>query len=820
MKKKRVKSTKGNSLLNVTMRARIVFMGTVAVSAALLIGTVSISSINKNSKNNKIESLVSDINRLQYQNQALEISYQYYIDDTYLNSINQNLLQMQEKAEELKKIVGSEYNDKVSSLIEKLSTSQKNYAELIRFDGERGFTDAAGNNKIFYDITSQLTDCYNTLYVGSEWNEIKWIDTDLQGETVNIDGRDYIKKTYTGPVPEFGKRDYMGVRVGGTFDYKKNYYVNNVRFKKGNDVQEVELTEIYQAGGEGLASADLTTFNGKTSIHVLANFDKSFQSWQEVSTDFAIIDYDIQNYDTIMYDIYFEPTSEEVDFKYGGAIMGRYQYSDATTELDSVVKSYTKSIVEGKDVNELYNTIEETFTEMLDNISKYALDPSIIEETQNLILEKKNVFEKIKSQDREIILIKNENVQLFSELENLCVDVKRMASSNMTSVKNSMLAITISVLVLGALILIFLTIRISNRIHKSVTAFQKSLDAISEGDISVRVNNAGNDEFSNFGNSLNGFMDKLQDVIQKLQHASLLLANSGIELNERALKTKDASDVIKCAISDISNGAGDQAHDVETSSMKIMEMKSAIDEIISSVDHLTEVANDMKSKDNEATSIMLELSKSNDTTTDAFRMIANQIHKTNDSVEQIQKAVDLIASIASQTNLLSLNASIEAARAGEAGKGFAVVASEIQKLAEQTNSSAGIINNIISSLSEESEQTVRSINELTGVVDEQGKNLEETKKRFASVSEGIQSTERKMNEVRLQAHDCSKSGEEVGSIMVNLSAIAEENAASAEQTTNSMNELNEATISLAETANELRKLSDTLNKDLSFFKVQ
>ena len=115
----------------------------------------------------------------------------------------------------------------------------------------------------------------------------------------------------------------------------------------------------------------------------------------------------------------------------------------------------------------------------------------------------------------------------------------------------------------------------------------------------------------------------------------------------------------------------------------------------------------MSEKGTEAAKIVKELGNTSDKTTEAFIKISEQIHKTNSSVVKIQEVVNLIAQIASQTNLLSLNASIEAARAGSAGKGFAVVASEIQKLAEQTNSSAKIIDEIILLLSDESQDKIQ-----------------------------------------------------------------------------------------------------------------
>lgn len=200
--------------------------------------------------------------------------------------------------------------------------------------------------------------------------------------------------------------------------------------------------------------------------------------------------------------------------------------------------------------------------------------------------------------------------------------------------------------------------------------------------------------------------------------------------------------------------------------------------------------------------------------------ISDQIHQTDASVVKIQEVVNLIAEIASQTNLLSLNASIEAARAGTAGRGFAVVAGEIQKLAEQTNSSAGIIDDIIQVLSKESQKTVQSIHEVTGMIMSQKQKLDETKVKFGMVEDGIISTDSGMRTVLEQADVCGRTGAHVVELMTGLSAIAEENAATTQQTNASMNELNDATASLARTALELKKLSESVKEDLNYFSTQ
>ena len=108
----------------------------------------------------------------------------------------------------------------------------------------------------------------------------------------------------------------------------------------------------------------------------------------------------------------------------------------------------------------------------------------------------------------------------------------------------------------------------------------------------------------------------------------------------------------------------------------------------------------------QAMSILKELMEVNDQTKLSIDEIYEQTNITNASAQKIKAATDIIASIAEETNLLSLNASIEAARAGEQGRGFAVVASQIQKLAEQSNDSAKQIDDITNVLIQDSTHAV------------------------------------------------------------------------------------------------------------------
>lgn len=200
-------------------------------------------------------------------------------------------------------------------------------------------------------------------------------------------------------------------------------------------------------------------------------------------------------------------------------------------------------------------------------------------------------------------------------------------------------------------------------------------------------------------------------------------------------------------------------------------------------------------------------------------LVVQQIHTTNESVKKIREATELITSIASQTNLLSLNASIEAARAGEAGKGFAVVATEISQLAAQSSSSADIIKGIIEELVREAELTVSIVDEVSAILGKQQDKLHQTKEHFDVLEKGIENSDGETGQIKANTEICENARKKVEEIIVSLSAISEENAAATEETTASMTELDGTISNLVVTAQELNSLADELDGKLKFFHI-
>lgn len=807
-----------------TIKSKILLMGIFSILVAVCIGVLGINSLNRNSSNSEIGSIVNEIDVLQAKNLALEAQYQYYIDQKYLDNILNNLGQMVSNVELLQDMTGAVYREHIEKMLDELTRIQTNYSEISKLSSTRGFDSENGLYGQYLDANSALLESFSVLVDKPDWLEIKWIDANMwsSGERVQINGREYVKLVYTGPVPHSVRRNSLIFRIGGTLTYHNNCYITDIRLTKGTDQAEIDLNAVDSVGGSGLGYVDseITTFDAKSAIRIECNFNASNEGWEEFAVQIPVSEYEPQNYSTIEYTLYLEPTDMTYDYKYGGAYSGVYSFSGSLEQLDKDVDTYSKLVVEGKDVAKIYAGIEQLVTEMETNIPLYTTDSELATDSMAKLGIKNEILSQMKEFDDKILAFKAENMVLNADLTALCGIIKNMASENMTQIKSTVEKVSVIVLIVASMILVGMTILIGIDIDKSVTDFKKALDKIAQGSISVRIKANRKDEFSQFGRNLNGFLDKLENSIRQLQGISTNLAETGSELESKANRTKGASEVVSTALEEIAKGAATQAGDISDSSQQVSKMQENMYQITESVGNLSDTSREMSEKGAEAAKIVQELSSTSDQTTNAFIKISDQIHKTNESVVKIQEVVNLIAEIASQTNLLSLNASIEAARAGEAGRGFAVVASEIQKLAEQTNSSAKVIDDIILELSKESQQTVQSINEVTDMIMNQKTKLDETKMKFGVVEEGICAANTGMRAVQEQADVCGKSGEHVVSLMTNLSAIAEENAATTQQTNASMNELNDATASLARTAVELKKLSIAVEKNLNYFTTE
>ena len=201
-------------------------------------------------------------------------------------------------------------------------------------------------------------------------------------------------------------------------------------------------------------------------------------------------------------------------------------------------------------------------------------------------------------------------------------------------------------------------------------------------------------------------------------------------------------------------------------------------------------------------------------------VVSDKTHEANQAAEKIAEVVSLITEIASQTNLLSLNASIEAARAGDAGRGFAVVAENIKQLAEQTTSSAADIQDIIHDLETKSNETVEKTDAVNKIVNKQSEDMKKTADILNQVIKGIIGLIDRIDGIATSVANMDKSKEKVVDVIQNLSSVSQENAASTEETSASTSMAMGTIEGIANEAVQLKQIAQDLEDRMKAFVIE
>lgn len=261
---------------------------------------------------------------------------------------------------------------------------------------------------------------------------------------------------------------------------------------------------------------------------------------------------------------------------------------------------------------------------------------------------------------------------------------------------------TIKSTIIRVVIIAIMVILIVGIIRSITTPLRQVADALKniasgDGDLTQTLSYRGNDEVGELSSSFNTFTEKLRSVIVELQHTAKTLQQSSSELDKAAHDSLDSSErqlqeteviatsmnEVTYSVQEVAKNAEQAASEVSSASQQAMAGQQSIYNSLQQTDQLSATIG-------EAVQVMEALAAES---------------------TQIGGVLEVINSIAEQTNLLALNAAIEAARAGEQGRGFAVVADEVRLLAQRTQQSTGEVQHMIDSLQKNSQAAVRVIQE-------------------------------------------------------------------------------------------------------------
>ncbi len=387
------------------------------------------------------------------------------------------------------------------------------------------------------------------------------------------------------------------------------------------------------------------------------------------------------------------------------------------------------------------------------------------------------------------------------------------ASLNKTVLQSIILFVVL--VVIGVAIAIYMGKRITNPLILATNQMVRmSNNDFSDNEDMEKVRKLPEREKNEIGQisqALNLMHENIRDLMVKISDTTAYVASASEELSASASQSAEASEMVANSCTNVAGSCNGQIRAVEGASEETKAFVNNMQEFQDAISRTTEMINNTNEAAKKGASDMTNATNMMGSIKESVENTASVVEALGEQLKNIDTFVDTIAEIASQTNLLSLNASIEAARAGEMGKGFAVVASEISKLADQSNEAAANITELIAEIMKNSDEAVEAMRsgaqnvvEGTETVNEAGNTFNNIVDMVYSISEQSERMSEIVTQLSNGTETIAENIQKIENMSVSVADETQNVSAASEEQTASTHEVAEASDKLAENAQELQ----------------
>lgn len=345
--------------------------------------------------------------------------------------------------------------------------------------------------------------------------------------------------------------------------------------------------------------------------------------------------------------------------------------------------------------------------------------------------------------------------------------------------------LTLSIGIALLIVMFIVTIAIARAISSSARNVAQSLSELADGkgDLSHKLNVSGSDELGQVSSNFNRFLGLLGDSIRRVVNVTDPLLASSHSLKQR--------------MEDATHATQRQSHDASAVQVSMEDMRHSVIEISQNARQAASAAQIAEKEAMQGMTVVQRTIDISQELNTGIQAASNSINELARDTENVTSILNVITSIAEQTNLLALNAAIEAARAGEQGRGFAVVADEVRALASKTADATTEIRHVLQNLKTAAISSVSTMNVAMSKSSENETNAQNTGIALKSIQQQIVSINSMNTHIASATEEQASVASQVVDNVVNMNA-------SFEQTLQILSQVRNVSEGLVDFADELK----------------